>query len=140
MENKKIKITFVDIIVLVVVCVLIWFIFFRDKNHYVGLADYRDTWFTDTRLVLFEYCGNANTTGVYCDPGKWTVADARWDGKEKASGDSKWIHYFTIFFNNGGYVSTEGTCDKAASGYYSYDRFCRLSADDGSVYLIAPRD
>lgn len=122
----------------------IWFNNAHPSTHFNGLEDYRDTWFTDTRNVRALYCGKS--PNIYCNTdGDWFVARATWDGKENAaSSETKWIHYFTINFQNGGWLETEATCDKAAEGWYFYKRFCRAYArdtyGDEMLFLIVPYD
>ena len=131
-------------IILIIIAGVIWFNNTHPSTHYNGLEDYRDTWFTGTERVRALYCGKYPNT--YCDPsGNWFVTTATWQSKEKAaSEDTEWIHYFTLYFPNGGWVETEATCDKAAEGYYSYKRFCRATAYDDYgnevLYIIAPID
>lgn len=114
------------------------------SEHFNGLEDYRDTWFTDSRTARVMYCGRS--PNIYCPvDGDWFLARVTWNGKEKAaSNETKWVHDFTIQFSNGGWVETEATCDKAADGYYFYKRFCKAYAQDTfgttSLYLIVPYD
>ena len=129
--------------IIIAICV-IWFNNTHPSEHFNGLEDYRDTWFTDTRIARVLYCGTGSN--IYCSPsGNWFNARVRWNGKEKAASDEKkWIHYFTIYFDNGGWVETEATCDKAAEGFYSYKRFCRAyyynDYGEASLFVIVPYD
>lgn len=123
---------------------VIWFNNTHPSEHFNGLEDYRDTWFSGTTTARVLYCGKS--PNIYCDPdGNWFTTSVTWNGKENAaSSDTKWIHYFTINFPDGGWVETEATCDKAATGWYFYKRFCRAYAyddyGDSILYLIAPYD
>lgn len=130
--------------VAIIVVLVIWFKNTHPDAHYNGLQDYRDTWFTGSKTVRALYCGKS--PNFYCNPnGNWFYSTATWNGKDKAaSSDTKWVHYFTLRFPNGGWIETEATCDKAASGWYFYDRFCEAYAydeyGDEVLYLIVPDD
>lgn len=130
---------------IIIAIAVIWFNNTHPSAHFNGLEDYRDTWFDKSATARVLYCGTEPS--VYCDiaNGNWFYAVVDWDGKDDAaSSETRWIHYFTIHFHNGGWVETEATCDKAAVGWYDFERFCRAYAYDeygnASVYLLAPFD
>lgn len=121
---------------------VIWFVFFRETEHTKGLTDYRDEWFTGTDIARVYYCGPAGND--YCFDKAPYVLNVRWDGKDKSwSSEDKWVHYFTIFFNNGGYISGEAKCDKAPAFAVEMDRFCIMEHMDeygnSYTYGIAPK-
>ena len=142
MQKKESNWSSIIGLLIIIIVAIIWFNNAHPSEHFNGLEDYRDTWFTDTRIVHVLYCGKS--PNIYCSPtGNWFTTNATWNGKDNASSkDTKWIHYFTIHFPNGGWVETEATCDKAAEGYYSYKRFCKAYSYDGYgnsiLYLITP--
>ena len=143
-NNKGSNIGSIIIFIVVVALGVLWFNNTHPSAHYNGLEDYRDTWFTGTSVVSMLYCGKSPS--IYCDPsGNWFIGSATWNGKERAAdADTEWIHDFTLRFPNGGWVETEATCDKAATGYYSYKRFCKATAYDEygnmMVFLVVPYD
>ena len=143
-NNKGSNIGSIIIFIVVVALGVLWFNNTHPSTHYNGLEDYRDTWFTGTSVVSMLYCGKSPS--IYCDPsGNWFIGSATWNGKERAAdADTEWIHDFTLRFPNGGWVETEATCDKAATGYYSYKRFCKATAYDEygnmMVFLVVPYD
>ena len=143
-NNKGSNIGSIIIFIIVVALGVLWFNNTHPSAHYNGLEDYRDTWFTGTSVVSMLYCGKSPS--IYCDPsGNWFIGSATWNGKERAAdADTEWIHDFTLRFPNGGWVETEATCDKAATGYYSYKRFCKATAYDEygnmMVFLVVPYD
>lgn len=98
----------------------IWFVFFR--------TDYKDYWYDGYGQAFVQYCGSASAPDCESHPVEYLTVTR--DSKEKAaSSDDKWVHTFTIYFNNGGYVGAEGTCDKAADGL-GYTRVCKATSYD----------
>jgi hypothetical protein len=93
---------------LIIIGLLIWWFFIR--------VDYRDVWWNGTEYQTVRNCGNlavadCQNANVFYTPVKHVARN----------GD---IHTFVINFDNGGYVTTEGTCMKDESHLYNVERYC----------------
>ena len=105
---------------LIIIGFLVWFFFFR--------VDYKDYWYDGYGQAWVQYCGSYESNDCSSHPAEYLTVTH--DNKDKAAyKEDKWVHDFTIYFKNGGWIGAEGTCDKAASGY-SYDRVCKVTSYD----------
>lgn len=106
---------------LILIGLAIWFFFFR--------VDYKDVWWKGTEYQTVRNCGNlavadCQNANVFYTPVKHVARN----------GD---IHTFVINFDNGGYVTTEGTCMKDESHLYNVERYClttTVNPDDYGNY------
>lgn len=106
-----------SLLALILLGVAIWFFFFR--------VDYNDYWYDGDGSAYVTYCGNIFNQDCSAHPTEYLRVYH--NEKAKAAYGGGYIHNFTIYFNNGGYIEAEGRCAKAADSL-SFDRVCYVDS------------